>query len=91
MCLILTCIAAVITTVLYFRYPKISARFSLEHLALMYWGAALMWGVDGVFRLMEGECFLELTVNDTLLGILVVICGLGFVGVQTLLHKRRCS
>ena len=91
MCLILTCIAAVITTVLYFRYSKISARFSLEHLALMYWGAALMWSVDGVFRLMEGERFLELTVNDTLLGILVVICGLGFAGVQTIIHKRRCS
>lgn len=91
MCLILTCIAAVITTVLYFRYPKISARFSLEHLALMYWGAALMWSVDGVFRLMEGERFLELTVNDTLLGILVVICGLGFAGVQTMIHKKRYS
>lgn len=88
MCLILTCIAAVITTVLYFRYPKISARFSLEHLALMYWGAALMWSVDGVFRVMEGEHFLELTLNDTLLGMLVVICGLGVVGLRRVIRRK---
>lgn len=88
MCLILTCIAAVITTVLYFRHSKISERISLEYLALMYWGAALMWSVDGVFRLMEGEHFLELTANDALLGILVVICGLGFAGIRTLVRKN---
>ena len=88
MCLILTCIAAVITTVLYFRYPKISARFSLEHLALMYWGAALMWSVDGVFRLMEGEHFLELTLNDTLLGMLIVICGLGVVSLRSVICRK---
>lgn len=88
MCLILTCIAAVVSTTLYFLCSGLSRRISLEHLALMYWGAALMWSVDGVFRLMEGEHFLELTLNDTLLGMLVVICGLGFVGVRTLVHKN---
>ena len=88
MCLILTCIAAIVSTILYFLCPGLSRRISLEHLALMYWGAALMWSVDGVFRLMEGEHFLELTLNDTLLGMLVVICGLGFVGVRTLVCKK---
>lgn len=88
MCLILTSIAAVVSTTLYFLCPGLSRRISLEHLALMYWGAALMWSVDGVFRLMEGEHFFELTLNDTLLGILVVICGLGFVGVRPLVRKN---
>ena len=42
----------------------------------MYWGAALMWTVDGFFRVAEGEPFLDLSVNDALLGLLIVICGL---------------
>lgn len=88
MCLILTCIAAVITTALYFLCPEFSARISLQHLTLMYWGAALMWSVDGIFRLIEGERFFELTLNDTFLGILVVICGVAFVGLRTLVRKK---
>ncbi len=88
MCLILTCIAAVVSTILYFLCPGLSRRISLEHLALMYWGAALMWSVDGVFRLMEGEHFLELTLNDTLLGILIVICGLGVVGLRRVIRRK---
>ncbi len=88
MCLILTFIAAIITTLLYFFNPKTSARFSLEYLALMYWGASLMWSVDGFFRLMEGESFFELTMNDTLLGILIIFCGLAFTAARTMIHKK---
>lgn len=88
MCLILTCIAAVVSTILYFLCPGLSRRISLEHLALMYWGAALMWSVDGVFRLMEGEHFFELTLNDTLLGMLVVICGLGVVSLRNVMCRK---
>ena len=88
MCLILTCIAAVISTTLYFLCPGLSKRIFLEHLALMYWGAALMWSVDGVFRLREGEHFLELTLNDTLLGMLIVICGLGVVSLRSVICRK---
>jgi hypothetical protein len=35
-----------------------------------------MWLVDGCFRLTEGEPFLELSRNDTLLGVTVVVLGL---------------
>ncbi len=88
MCLILTFIAALFSTALYFLRPGISKRFSLEYLSLMYWGASLMWSVDGFFRLMEGESFFDLSVNDTLLGVLIIICGLVFVAIRSLIHKK---
>ena len=48
----------------------------------MYWGAALMWCVDGFAALAEGEPFVELSdaaamADDALLGLCVI--GLGIV------------
>lgn len=91
MCLILTFIAAIISTALYFLCPKFSNRFSLEYLTLMYWGASLMWSVDGFFRLIEGEAFFDLSMNDTLLGLLIIVCGLFFVAVRGKIHKKAKS
>lgn len=88
MCLILTFIAAIISTALYFLYPKFSKSFSLEYLTLMYWGASLMWSVDGFFRLIEGEGFFDLSMNDTLLGLLIIICGLFFAAVRSIIYKK---
>ncbi len=74
MCLMLTCLAAVVTSILwYFKDAKNS--YKLGTLALMYWGASLMWLVDCVFALMDGEAFLDLSFDDTLLGGLIVLCG----------------
>ena len=42
----------------------------------MYWGASLMWTIDGFFSVAEGEPFLNLSADDALLGLLIVICGL---------------
>jgi hypothetical protein len=53
-----------------------SGGTKLDTLALAYWGAALMWMVDGFSRLAEGEPFLELTRDDALLGLLVAAAGL---------------
>lgn len=89
MCLILTCIAAVLATLIHFLYPQFSARTRLDHLTFMYWGAVLMWSVDGIFRLMDGEAFFELTLNDTLLGILIVFCGVLAWSLHSLILNRR--
>ena len=50
-------------------------------LALMYWGAVLMWLVDGMYRLLDGEAFIEIAdaavmFDDAMLGLLVAIIGL---------------
>lgn len=89
MCFILTCIAAILVTGIYFLRPVLFKEYQLEHLALMYWGAALMWSVDGIFRITEGEAFCELSVNDTLLGVLVLICGILLWSALTFLHRKK--
>lgn len=74
MCLVITAFAAVITTMVwYFKMPQ--GEYLLGRLALMYWGAALMWCVDGFFSVAEGESFLELSMNDALLGVVIILCG----------------
>ena len=75
MCLVITAFAAVITTIIW--YFKANFReLRLGILALMYWGAALMWTVDGFFCVAEGEPFLDLSGNDAALGLVIVLCGL---------------
>lgn len=75
MCLVLTCFAAVIASILwYFKDEK--NFYKLGTLALMYWGACLMWFVDCLFALVKGEAFLDLSLDDALLGVLIVLCGM---------------
>ena len=75
MCLLITVFAAVIATIVwYLQLPNIPYKIST--LGFMYWGASLMWLVDGFFCMTEGEPFLDLSMNDTLLGFTVVISGL---------------
>lgn len=75
MCLLITLLAAIISTIVwYVNAPE--SKLKLRTLSLMYWGAALMWTVDGFFAIAEGESFLDLSINDALLGLLITICGL---------------
>lgn len=88
MCLIITALAAVAATLLWYYKPEQRRSANLGMLPLMYWGAALMWSVDGVFSLAAGEDFLDLSGNDALLGLLVVVCGLLAWGVSRVCMKR---
>lgn len=75
MCLLITLLSAVISTIVwYVNAPE--NKLKLGTLSLMYWGASLMWTVDGFFAVAEGESFLDLSANDALLGLLIAICGL---------------
>ncbi len=75
MCLIITLFAAVISSIFWF-FSNPQKELQLGMLSLMYWGAGLMWLVDCVASLLEGEGFLELSLNDAILGLIVVLCGL---------------
>lgn len=75
MCLLITAFAAVIATLVWYFAP-VTPPIRLGTLALMYWGATLMWTVDGVFSVAEGGSFLELSADDAILGLVVVLCGL---------------
>lgn len=76
MFLILTALAAVITTAIWYgKAPE--DKNKLGFLSLMFWGATLMWFVDHVMAyLAEGGEFLELNLDATLLGITVIVFAL---------------
>ena len=78
MTLLITVFAAVITSILWYN-SKVDRK--LGTLALMYWGASLMWLVDAVVEYMEaGAEFFEQAprdmLNDAFLGLSVVALGI---------------
>ena len=76
MCELMTIAAALVFTVLYFRYRDGKFARSLFNTMMMFWGAALMWSVDCVHAyLEEGELF-DLSRDDALLGALILAAGL---------------
>ena len=94
MTLIITAIAALVCTVLYFRNPKEAREWHVGTLALMYFGAALLWCVDGFASLAKGEGFIELSdpkvmMDDMLLGICVVILGVAIWGIINYVARKR--
>ncbi|MFR4338717.1 MAG: hypothetical protein ACLT33_12505 [Lachnospira pectinoschiza] len=73
-------VAAVITTIIWYTNDKRS-QLKLGTLALMYWGASLMWMVDAVVEYIElgAEYFTPASsdmLNDAFLGLSVVAFGL---------------
>ena len=79
MTLLITVFAAAITTILWYNGKT---ERKLGTLALMYWGASLMWLVDAVVEYLEvgaEEFFAPATadlINDTYLGLCVVALGI---------------
>jgi hypothetical protein len=55
----------------------------------MYLGATLMWSVDGIFSVMEGEGFFDLSVDDAKLGVLVVILGVVLWAVTLIVRNVK--
>ncbi len=90
MTLLLTVLAAVICTVIwYLLAPK--NELMLGRLCLMYWGASIMWLVDGIFSFAaDGAAFFEKSagqiMDDSYLGISVIVLGL-VIWLVTLLIK----
>ncbi|GHU44381.1 hypothetical protein FACS1894111_11560 [Clostridia bacterium] len=80
MTLLTTAFAAIICTVIWYKNaPKDEMKIGI--LTLMYWGATLMWLIDGVFEYAElgAEYFTPAPLdmlNDFYLGLSVVALGL---------------
>jgi len=76
MWLIMTALAAVITTAIwYVKAPE--DKYKLGLLSWLFWGATLMWLVDHVMAyLTEGGEFLEINLDATLLGLSVIMVAL---------------
>lgn len=85
MCLIMTIIAAVVFTALWAKMRK----QSLLTTTLMFWAAALMWSVDGVASVLDGEPFFDISREDTVLGAIIILCGLAVFAVLAVFERRR--
>lgn len=85
MCEIMTIIAAVLCTAVFFIQKKQGkADKSLVLGMLMFWGAALMWLVDCIFSVAGGEGFFDISMEDTFLGIIILVAGLCVMGLSKL-------
>lgn len=73
MFLILTALAAVITTVVwYVKSPD--NKYKLGLLSLMFWGATVMWLVDHIMAyISEGGEFFEINMDASMLGVSVIM------------------
>jgi hypothetical protein len=79
MTLLLTVIAAIVVTVIW--YLKSDKKLMLGYLSLIYWGASIMWFIDAIYEYAEiGAEYFQQPVSDIfnsfLLGICVVVLGL---------------
>ncbi len=93
MTLLITILAACITTIFWYKdAPKDSMK--LGFLALMYWGASLMWMCDAIFEYKElGAEFFTPTasdmINDSFLGVSVIALGLVIWLVQLIIKDPK--
>ncbi len=87
MCLIITFAAAIVSTLIYI-FKKIR-KFDI--LVFMYWGAAIMWSVDSIFSAANHEGFFNISLNDTYLGLVVVLAGLVIWGIIYLASKLKAK
>ncbi len=86
MYLITTALAAVTTTVIWYK-AKANDTHNLGMLCLMYWGATLMWLVDCIAAVISGEEF-DTSLNAVLLGVSVIVLGLIIWFVIKLIKSR---
>ena len=89
MCEIMTILAAVAFTAIYFAgrhsgKPSPAAFTTM----LMFWGAALMWSVDCVANRLDGEPLFDLSREDTTLGFSILGAGLLVYAALALFGRR---
>ncbi len=90
MCEIMTIIAAVVFTAVFLVQKKSGKSDKSVFLGmLMFWGAALMWLVDCIFSAAGGEGFFDISGEDTFLGLIILVAGLGVVAANKLVCCRK--
>ena len=89
MCELMTIVAAMFFTVAYFSGKAAGKASGATFTAmLMFWGAALMWAVDCVAEKLDGEPLLDISREDTVLGIIILASGLAVYAVLALRERR---
>lgn len=80
MTLLLTCMAAVAATIIWYSNEK-ARELKIGTLCYLFWGASIMWFVDAIFEYAELRAAyftpaVEDMINDTFLGFSVIALGL---------------
>ena len=88
MCELMTIAAALAFTALYFTRVRTKAVFATM---LMFWGAALMWSVDCVHSMIEGDGLLDLSREDAVLGAIVLAAGLSVFAVLAVRDRLQSA
>ena len=93
MTLLLTVIAAVICTLIWYK-NALNDTIKISTLCFMYWGASLMWLVDAIFEYAElGVKFfispVQDMINDAFLGVSVITLGLVVWSIRLLITDPK--
>lgn len=90
MCLIMTMLCAATYAGIYFyrKSNKVASK-SLLTLVFMHLSASLMWCVDGIASVLEGEGFFDISMEDFILGLIIVGLGLFSYGILIVLEKNN--
>ena len=88
MCELMTIAAALVFTAWHFANRRRGvARPAVFTTMLMFWGAALMWSVDCVFNVADGEGLFDISREDTVLGFIILAAGLLVFGALSLKER----
>ena len=88
MCELMTIAAAIVFTAVYFAGKRNGKELpAVFTTMLVFWGAALMWSVDCVANALEGEGLFDISVEDTVLGFIILAAGLLLFGVLSLKNR----
>ena len=92
MCELMTICAAVAFTVAHFALAGRGRRSpAVFTTMLMFWGAALMWSVDCVAGMLEGDSLFDLSAKDALLGVIVLAAGFLVFGALSVCDRLRAA
>ena len=93
MLLLIVVTAAIVVTVMWYRQLP-ENHMQLSTLCFLYWGASIMWFIDAVLEYIEqGAAYftpaISDMINDTFLGISVVVFGMLIWLVKLLLKDPK--
>ncbi len=89
MCEIITIIAAVFCTAVFIVQKNNGKTDRGVFLGmLMFWGASLMWLIDCIFSAAGEEGFFDISMEDTILGIIILAAGLCAMYVRKIAAKK---
>jgi len=90
MCLIITACTAAAFTLAFFMKKKSGGDYKSVFMAmLMFWAASLMWSIDGIASVLEGEGFFDISLEDTILGVIIQASGIAVFMLHSLWQKRK--